>query len=273
MSIKHPVIVRKGLRKTPTIVEKSMGYVHDPKNKMGVQQVKPLLAPTFAASRILQKTGPTLDQNGYPACVGFAFTSNQMRDEKIEHNAYYFSNADALDLYLECKKIDGYAGDGTYGGAAVQVLRDRGVRSSGRWILTVPNLWKSAIWKAWDTPKFYKITTSQVLFNNANDICSMIDTHRRPVLVGMRVDNQIYYPPATGILPSPNGHVIGGHEMEIYGYNINLNGQGLHFAIKNSWSAYWGGGGGLQGGRIWMPVSWLNQYDPDFYVTTDVGPD
>lgn len=274
----HPVIIKKGLRRVPTIVPKGLGYVPKPKRKFAFDTYKPKLPASFADYRLLQKSGPTLDQTIYPACVGFAFTSNQMRDEKMEHGVYYFSSADALDLYLECKKIDGYAGDGTYGEAACEVLLHRGVRASGRWILTIPNVWTSAVWQPFATPRLYKIKAYKAQLNDLNELCALIDSTRRTVLVGMAVDGQIFDPPATGVLPDPNGGVVGGHELEIYGYKTNLvdsagQSHGLCFALKNSWGNYWGGGSGLKGGRIWMPASWFNRYLYDFYTTEDVRPD
>ncbi len=270
--MKHPVVIRKGLiRKTPIIVPKELGYVHVPKigkNKISAVTHRPQLPASFAESVILPKIGPTLDQNGYPACVGFTGTSSQMRDEKMEHGVYYFSNADALDLYMNCKAIDGYPGDGTYGAALVQVMSTTGVRTTGKWILTIPNVMGSAIWRPFDTPRYYKIKAFQALINNVDELCSFIDSHRRQVMVGMYVDDQLYDPPASNMLPPPNGRVIGGHEMEIYGYDRDFQGQGLHFAIKNSWSKYW-----AKGGKVWMPASWLNQYSPDFYSTSDERPD
>ncbi|MCX6741017.1 MAG: hypothetical protein NTY61_01305, partial [Candidatus Parcubacteria bacterium] len=67
-----------------------------------------------------------LDQNSYPACVGFSSASLKAEKERREQNLIDF---DGLWLYQQCKKIDGAPKqDGTQLRAAMKVLKDTGAK-------------------------------------------------------------------------------------------------------------------------------------------------
>lgn len=51
-------------------------------------------------------------------------------------------------------------------------------------------------------------------------------------------------------LPDPSGEVIGGHAVMLCGYRIN--GDVVHFRVRNSWGESWG-----DGGYAWLPASWI----------------
>jgi len=67
-----------------------------------------------------------LNQNNYPACVGFSSASLKAEKERREQNLIDF---DGLWLYQECKKIDGAPDqDGTNLRAAMKVLKNLGAK-------------------------------------------------------------------------------------------------------------------------------------------------
>lgn len=79
------------------------------------------LVPTSVDARIWQ-IGPTLDQNPTPQCVAFGFTDwGNCLPVDDGWSADY-----AHDFYAACKRIDGYAGDGTYPRVAAKVMQQRG---------------------------------------------------------------------------------------------------------------------------------------------------
>ncbi len=66
-----------------------------------------------------------LNQNGFPACVGFSAASLKAEKERREQNAIDF---DGKWLYDQCKLIDNYVGEGTYLRTVMKVLKDTGAK-------------------------------------------------------------------------------------------------------------------------------------------------
>ena len=72
----------------------------------------------------LSATGKVLNQADKPWCVAYSTASMKMYHEFVSHKKYYAF--DPAWLYSECKKVDGYDGDGTYIRVAMKIIQDCG---------------------------------------------------------------------------------------------------------------------------------------------------
>lgn len=196
------------------------------------------------------KTGKVLDQGEMPYCVGYSTASLKMHQEFKEHSKYYYFDPEWL--YKECKKVDGYDGDGTYLRVALQIIKDHGYIAKAK----DNNLKKDRSFKI---EKYVRLTSlnqiKEALFNIG------------PVVFGITVDEGIYSP-VKSIVPEPGGESLGGHAMIIVGYDDNkkcLGSKGA-FKIKNSWGESWG-----DKGYAWLPYSHFKAYDGwDAWRTVDL---
>jgi len=191
----------------------------------------------------LSALGKVLNQGQTSQCVAFSTASMKMYHEFVSHKKYY--RFDPNWLYTECKKVDGYNGDGTYLRVALQIVQDRGY------------LAKAERYKLKDDTPF-KIE-KYVRLTSINQVCEAL-YFVGPVVFGISVDEGIYNP-VRGIIPEPDpSKTIGGHAMLIVGFDKNKKCQGSvgAFLIKNSWGKEWG-----SKGLAWMPFSHFAAY-PEF---------
>lgn len=58
----------------------------------------------------------------------------------------------------------------------------------------------------------------------------------------------------TGLVPLPkrNEQVLGGHAVCVIGYDMNYQGRGPYYEVRNSWGADWG-----DDGNFWMPTTYF----------------
>ena len=218
----------------------------DPRDHLYRQMVQPTAIPR-PATRRASYLGPILDQGPTPHCVAYAATGARNRHERIEQGSFVFgshagsyqpgANPSAEWLYAECKKIDGYPGDGTNARAALTVMAGKGLRGPG----TTSN-------------QYYKIGQYARL-QTIDEILEAIYLHG-PVLLGMDVDSN-WRQPTGGRIGQPNNMIIGGHEIEAVGYRdqTTLPERDRGLWIKNSWGASWGASGYAR-----LPFTHLDAY-------------
>lgn len=174
-------------------------------------------AAKIPASRYWYPGLVTLDQGSLGACVGFT-GANWMQNSPTRTKV---SNQVGIDLYRECKKIDGIPDqEGTYARALLEVLRGQGKVSRYLWASSIADV------KSW------------VLGVG-------------PVLVGTPWYDGMFDPDQDGTA-HPTGQVVGGHEYLIRGYSRPL----AAFRCRNSWGPSWGIGEGSnwagRGGEFWV---------------------
>lgn len=214
-----------------------LGYVkdaHDERDHMWRSAV--LLAPIPLPKKHTRKRlGRVLNQGNKPHCVAFSCSSLKMHQEKRQHGKYY--NFDPAWLYAQCKQRDGIPNqDGTFLRVALDVMAKQGHKTKGG--------------------AFYKVG-KYVRLDSVRQIKEAIYTIG-PVVFGITVDTQIYEPNARGIVGQPNDDTVGGHAMEIVGYDDTLDcGKSTGaFLVKNSWGAAYG-----CKGYIWLPYTHFTHYD------------
>lgn len=187
--------------------------------------------------RVIRKNlGRVLNQGDKPHCVAFSSASLKMHQEWFETKRY--QNFDPAWLYGECKKVDGIPdADGTFLRTALDILSKVGYKTK-------------------DGKAHFKVG-QYIRLESVRQIKEALHVIG-PVLVGITVDSGIYEPDAKGMVGEPNDDTVGGHAMEIVGYDDEIrttNGKGA-FLIKNSWGA----GYGLKG-YIWLPYSHFTHYE------------
>lgn len=150
--------------------------------------------------------GPVLDQGDTPHCVGHAWYGWELASP-VRLSAGQFNAARGHDIYNECKKIDGYSGDGTYIRSGAEVERAQFRLAEYLWAFTLDDL------KAW------------LLL-------------RGPVVIGIPWLERMFYPDAKSVI-KPDGAEVGGHAVMLRGYGRARD----QFRIVNSWGNWWGENG------------------------------
>lgn len=187
---------------------------------------------------VIHAMSPVDYQAALGACVAFGW------DAMVEHfnNKEYNKILDLSeqDLYTECKKIDGYDGEGTYPRAAADVLVKRGVCEErffpyearypaiGR---PLPGYIDNAL-----TYRIKNYATVSTDFDAVKDALYL----NGPVGITILVYTNFKGIGSNGIVPMPAGAKEGGHWMCAAGY-LNLPGEPI--LAKNSWSERWGKAG------------------------------
>lgn len=230
----------------------NFGYVRDSVDNRdylwrSTVQPQPLELPRTFQTRCL---GPVLDQGREGKCVVFAVATLKFHQEYREHRKYY--DFDPHWLYGICKTQDGIPDqEGTFIRVAMQIIQTTGY------------LAKAQRYRLRQDTHFP--IDSYVRLTSTRQIKEALST-QGPVIFGIGVDSGIYSPDARGVLPEPNGDMVGGHAIAIVGWDDNKkchNSVGA-FRIKQSW----GIDHGLKG-YVWMPYTHLEQYSYDAWRTVD----
>jgi C1A family cysteine protease len=108
-------------------------------------------------------------------------------------------------------------------------------------------------------PTFEKFKAVSV-DNSVDSIRRYLFTHG-PVQIGMYWAHSWWYPPASGILPSPD-NLVGGHAIVIAAYDDNTE----LFTVANSWGTDWGiqPVGAASGGWFYLPYGFATEF-PDYW--------
>jgi len=159
------------------------------------------------------------DQGITPHCVGYSAATMKEEKERREKIPVDF---DGDWLYNECKKIDGYSGDGTYLRTVFQVLKNVGAKPLGGSESDAAN-YKIGAYAALDDISIegikraiYENGVIQVLFKGTKAGWSYL---------------------LKGYIRTPKaGETIWGHAVALIGWNKN------NLIGQNSWGSNWGDG-------------------------------
>lgn len=206
-----------------TLKDVGFGYKKDPVDTRDFSAKKLIFAelPLPTSYRVNPNT-IIYNQNGYPACVGFASAGVKTDQEFFQHKLQY--PFDGMWLYNECKKIDGIPGEGgTYPRVALGILQKQGIKQ-------VRTFCKSAKPDSyWQIKGYYRIEPDSSI-----DLIKQIVYQYGSLLVGsvwyeswMNVREYFNYP--------KNEKPSGGHAYRVSGWNK------LGFIVVNSWGRQlWG---------------------------------
>lgn len=178
------------------------------------------------------------DQNGYPACVGFAGAGIKTDEEFLQYGKQI--KFDGLWLYNECKKVDGIPNvPGTYPREACKLLNQRGCKvvAAGsnckfKWLKpTPPEPTPNDIFK-WHIDAYYRVATN-----------STIEFIKQIIFqFGSLMAASTWYQSWNGkfkIFPKPVGNMGQGHCYRIEGWESDIG-----LVVPNSWGKIlWGENG------------------------------
>jgi len=157
---------------------------------------------------------PVLDQNGYPACVGFSAALIKAEKERREQKPIDF---DGLWIYEQCKKIDGYNGPGTYLRIAFKILKNQGAKPLNS--------------DEKEAPKYRIGGYARVDNLTFEGLKSAIYQHG-VIQAGFRGSNKGWK--TAYIRPPKPGERIWSHAVALIGFNKD------YIIFQNSWGEDWG---------------------------------
>jgi hypothetical protein len=151
--------------------------------------------------------GARLDQNGYPHCVGYAWT-HYLEDGPITQPKVFGTNSYADSLYYDCQKVDEWPGEnyeGTSVRAGAKVLQSRSLVGSYQWAFSVDAVVQTLL-------------------------------ELGPVVMGTTWFQGMSYPDPTTRMVEPTGSNQGGHAYVLNGVSLDQE----FVRLKNSWGLDWG---------------------------------
>jgi hypothetical protein len=147
------------------------------------------------------------NQGTKPHCVGYATATLKEEKERREGHPVNF---DGDWIYNECKKIDGYNGDGTYLRTALSVLKNKGAKAIGK-----------------DEYKKYRIGGYALVGNNHEELKSAI--YQNGVIPAIFSGSNSGWKDAYVKEGNDWGHCVA-----LIGWNPT------HIIFQNSWGDRWG---------------------------------
>lgn len=186
------------------------------------------------------------NQGSLGSCVGFAAVAMKECQEQQEHKAEVLAGkkdhrkGKVYDyseqwVYRNCKKIDGYSGQGTFLRCAMKVLKNIGVPTEEGWPYTEDNInigepksWAYLVSRWAVIGSYWRIELLSELK------AALVDS---PVMIGVPVFDEWRNPP-NGVIsyPANPNRKLGGHAVCAMGYDDSKK----LIKFKNSWSHYWG---------------------------------
>jgi hypothetical protein len=186
----------------PIVDEHSFGRVENPPDardyKMSavLSALPPMTVPTY---KVWMPPDNVLYQGNLGACVGFTGAAWLECEPVVQQ----VTSDTGRYLYYECKKIDGYSGEGTYSRALMKIITGHGAVGSYHFA------------------------------DNMADLDLWLLT-QGPVMIGIPWYQGMMYPDAAGNV-SISGSIVGGHEILVYGKLSDGR-----YILRNSWGAGWG---------------------------------
>jgi hypothetical protein len=207
-------------------------------------------APTaFPASYTLPPLVPvSLNQMNDPVsggCVPFSTTTVKQYQERQQTGQWYYNDASAIRLHRRCKQIDGTPGEGTFPRVALQVAKTEGIRAINGHNYLIAS--------------YYTLAEGDVLDN----IKRTLTFYKRPVLLATSWYSNWFGLGRNYTIKPPNGQVVGGHQITVYGYTTLIDGS-ITLRCINSWGTGWG-----NKGRFNMPWAYVRGDIWDIWATID----
>ncbi|MDD5492553.1 MAG: C1 family peptidase [bacterium] len=204
------------------------------------------------------KMTPVRDQGDEGTCVGFASTVG-MKEYQEQVDYEKLVELSPRFLYNECKKIDGFDGEGTTIRTAMKVLKEYGVCREKYWPYKPHQQDKPKPGAKDNAKKFSVLTYARIL--NLQEL-KMSLVQKGPVVIGVEVFNGMM-DAKNGVVPLPNRKEssLGGHAICPVGYDDKKK----LVKFKNSWSESWG-----DDGYGYLPYAYIEQYMMDAWSSVDV---
>ena len=212
------------------------------------------------------------DQGRLGSCVGFAAVAMKECQEQQEHKSEVLAGKkdhrkgkiyDYSEqwVYRNCKKIDGYNGQGTYLRCAMKVLKNIGVPTEKGWPYTdddinigEPKGWANLV-SRWAIIDSYWSISSLLELKVA-----LVDS---PVMIGVPVFEEWRNPP-NGVISYPRNpdRVLGGHAI----CAVAFSDKSQLVKFKNSWGSSWG-----ESGYGYLSYSYINDFLWSAWVAKDIS--
>lgn len=190
-----------------------------------------------------------LNQNNYPACVGFSCASLKAEKERREQNLIDF---DGKWVYDRCKELEENTLPGTYLRLAMKVLKDIGAKPLDQ-LESEAGKYKIGAYASVDDVSFEGL--KRAIYQNG------------VIITGFRGSNQGWQ---TAYPRSPKTEeIVWGHAVALIGFNKD------YLIGQNSWGSAWGDGGlfyiskSYIDSEYFMKEAWVCLIDlPDDFVIT-----
>jgi C1A family cysteine protease len=204
---------------TTVFDERLLGALPSPPDPRDLD-ITPLLdtAPRLPRRHVAALMPRVLDQGDTGRCVAFASTGIKQWEER--RDGHTFLGFDPDWLYLQAGGTQDRQG-GLFCRAALRVLKHEGARLERH----------PGSEAGFRIAAYYAVPFA-------------LDTLKRALLAyGPLLIASVWYGswfhPRDGILPAPDGHVVGGHARVFFGWDDSVNGGA--FLVRNSWGRDWPG--------------------------------
>jgi hypothetical protein len=200
---------------------------HDPRNRN--YPARALFAAGLPRKHRTWRRGNAYDQGPTSSCVGQTF-KGVLNSQLLSANVAWRirSKLDAINIYRGGQQFDEWPGDnydGTSARGACRYLQSKGLISEYRWCFGL------------------------------DDVLDTL-SHHGPVAIGIAWHSGMWNTDYFGFL-HPTGSVVGGHEVELHGINVQLK----YVIGTNSWGTGWGINGRFK--ISWPDLNTLLQDDGD----------
>lgn len=187
---------------------------------------------------------PVMDQGATPKCVAYSNCGEANFIEWQDESRWHSFDPDWL--YAECKKRDGFAGDGTSIRVALSIRKNIGLRTKGH-----------SDEAQHKVKAYYAVPYS----DGGLAIKQAMYQTKGPILIGTRWYKSWFKPKANGLLPAPDSY-IGGHATYLWGWDDTRK----VFYGRNSWGRDYG-----SYGNYLMPYQYVSgAHFHDAWRVTDI---
>jgi C1A family cysteine protease len=170
-----------------------------------------------------------------------------------------------LFIYWNERSMEGDTGqdNGAFGGDGIMSLEQFGVCDESVWPFDPEQLLNIPTSEAFLEAAENKIVERQIITTIEEIKTALVDKHLVPFGITLHESFESDAVAQTGIVPDPQPGegVIGGHEMDIVGYDDARQA----FKVRNSWGALWGASG-----YCWISYNYVMAAGGDFEVITKI---